>query len=84
MTVATGATIADIEARYAGKGYGDFKGDVGDAVVALLEPIQRRYAELRGDEGELLRILKDGAERAREVAAPTIETIYERMGFVRP
>jgi len=84
MTVATGESIAQIEASFAGAGYGDFKGAVGDAVVALLEPIQRRYAELRADEGELLRVLKDGAERARTTAAPTLEAMVERMGFVLP
>src|ERR671924_1826783 len=53
MAVATGASIAEVEARYDGQGYGRFKEDVGEAVVELLGPIQRRYEELRADEGEL-------------------------------
>ena len=46
--------------------------------------MQERYAELRADEGELRRLLAVGAEKARETAAPTLESMYERMGFVRP
>jgi tryptophanyl-tRNA synthetase len=84
MTVATGESIPDVEARFSGSGYGDFKSAVGDAVAGLLEPIQQRYAALRADEAELHRILKDGAQRARETSAPMLEAIYERMGFVRP
>ena len=53
MAVVTGTTIADVESRYDGQGYGQFKGDVGDAVVELFAPIQQRYEELRADEGEL-------------------------------
>jgi len=83
MTVATGESAEAIEARYDGGGYGQFKGDVGEAVVELLAPIQERYAELRADEGELLRLLAYGADKARAASAPTIETMYDRMGFVR-
>jgi tryptophanyl-tRNA synthetase len=83
MAVVTGSTIADVESRYDGQGYGQFKGDVGDAVVELFAPIQQRYEELRADEGELRRLLAVGADKAREASAPTLETMYERMGFVR-
>jgi tryptophanyl-tRNA synthetase len=84
MAVVTGTTIADVESRYDGQGYGQFKGDVGDAVVELFAPIQQRYEELRADEGELRRLLAIGADKAREASAPTLEAMYERMGFVRP
>ncbi len=85
MTVATGETADAIEARYeGGRGYGDFKGDVAEAVIALLGPIQERYAEIRGDAGELARLLAVGAEKARAASAPTLRTMYERMGFVLP
>jgi len=83
MSVATGETPEAVEAAYGEAGYGSFKVAVGEAVVALLEPIQRRYAELRADEGELLRLLSHGAEKARAASAPTLERMYERMGFVR-
>jgi len=83
MTVATGDSPGAIEEHYDSGGYGQFKADVADAVVALLEPIQGRYFELRNDPGELTRMLRVGAEKAREASAPTLESMYERMGFVR-
>jgi tryptophanyl-tRNA synthetase len=83
MSVATGDPIPSIEQRFDGSGYGSFKEEVGDAVVELFEPIQARYAELRADESELLRLLGLGADKAREASAPTLEAMYERMGFAR-
>jgi tryptophanyl-tRNA synthetase len=83
MSVATGESFDAIAARYDGQGYGSFKADVADAVVELLDPIRRRYQELRADDTELLRLLALGAEKAAAESAPTLETMYERMGFVR-
>jgi tryptophanyl-tRNA synthetase len=83
LTVVTGDSIKDVEARYDGSGYGQFKTDVADAVVELLDPIQARYRELRGDVGELQRLLQLGAEKARASSAPTLSLIYERLGFAR-
>ncbi len=82
--LADGEPIPELERRYDGAGYGAFKEDVGEAVVALLAPIQERYHALRGDEDELRRLLALGAEKAREASAPTLAQMYERMGFVRP
>jgi tryptophanyl-tRNA synthetase len=82
LSVATGRSIADVETGYDGRGYGDLKGDVGEAVVELFAPMQQRYAELRADEPELRRLLAIGAEKARETSAPTLRAMYERMGFV--
>jgi len=82
MSVATGETAETIEARYDGSGYGQFKSDVAEAVIALLEPIQGRYAELRADPAELARMLAVGAAKAREASAPTLASMYDRMGFV--
>jgi tryptophanyl-tRNA synthetase len=84
MSVATGDPIEAVEARYDSGGYGRFKEDVGEAVVSVLEPIATRYEELRADPAELVRLLSGGAEKARAVSAPTLEAMYERMGFVRP
>ncbi len=83
MSVVSGSTPEAIEAEYGDAGYGAFKLAVGEAVVALLEPIRRRYSDLRADEGELLRLLAQGAEKARAASAPTLERAYEAMGFVR-
>jgi tryptophanyl-tRNA synthetase len=83
LSVATGETPEAIEARYDGAGYGPFKEDVGEAVVELLGPVQARYAELRSDPRELERLLARGAEKARQASEPTLEAMYDRMGFVR-
>jgi tryptophanyl-tRNA synthetase len=84
MSVATGESFAEIEARYDGQGYGPFKEDVAEAVISLVAPIQERYSALRADEGELDRLLALGAEKATAASRPTLETMVERMGFVRP
>jgi tryptophanyl-tRNA synthetase len=82
LSVATGRTIPDVEQAYDGRGYGDLKGDVGEAVVDVLAPVQARYAELRADEAELRRLLRVGADKARATAEPTLSAMYDRMGFV--
>jgi tryptophanyl-tRNA synthetase len=84
LSVATGETPEQIEARYDGQGYGPFKEAVAEAVVELLAPIQERYRSLRGDPIELQHLLSRGAEKARNASAPTLLQMYERMGFVRP
>jgi tryptophanyl-tRNA synthetase len=83
MSVATGEAPEAIEVRYDGAGYGPFKGDVAEAVVELLEPVQKRYEALRSDARELERLLAVGAEKAREASAPTLTDMFDRMGFVR-
>jgi tryptophanyl-tRNA synthetase len=82
MAVATGTSVADVESRYDGTGYGQFKEDVGEAIVELLVPLQERYRALRSDDAELQRLLAVGAEKAKKTAAPTLAQMYERMGFV--
>ena len=83
MSVATGASIPEIQARYDGQGYGPFKEEVAEAVVELLAPIQERYGELRADDSELRRLLALGAGKAAAEAAPTLDRMYDVMGFVR-
>jgi tryptophanyl-tRNA synthetase len=84
LSIMGGEEIPAIEARYDGGGYGDFKSDVAEAVVSVLDPIRTRYEELRGDEAQLSELLARGAAHAAEVAGPTLEQMYERMGFARP
>jgi tryptophanyl-tRNA synthetase len=84
MAVATGRQIPEVEAQFDGQGYGAFKEGVAESVVELVAPIQERYNALRADESELRRMLAQGADKAREASAPILETMYERMGFVRP
>ncbi|MER3409870.1 MAG: tryptophan--tRNA ligase [Thermoleophilia bacterium] len=82
MAVATGEPPETIEKRFDGQGYGAFKEAVAEAVIAMLEPVQRRYHEILDDPGELERLLTRGAEKARVASAPTLALMYERMGFV--
>jgi tryptophanyl-tRNA synthetase len=83
MSVATGRPIDDLQAEFADAGYGTFKEAVGESVVALLTPVRERFEALRADERELQRLLSVGAEKARNVADPTLERMYDRMGFAR-
>jgi tryptophanyl-tRNA synthetase len=84
MSVATGEPIDALERRFANGGYGDLKTAVGESVVELLAPIRERFEALRADERELQRLLALGAEKARRASLPTLELMYERMGFVKP
>ena len=83
MSVATGEPIPELESRYDSGGYGQFKSDVAEAVVALLDPIRARYEDLRADEQRLRDLLAQGADKARSTAEPTLDQMYERMGFAR-
>jgi len=83
-SVVTDESIADLEVRYAGQGYGALKGDLADAVVAFLEPLQARYAEYRDDIAGLDALLARGAAAARQRAQPTLDAAYEATGFLPP
>jgi tryptophanyl-tRNA synthetase len=62
--------------------YGPLKSDTGDAVVAMLDPIQARYSELMTDRGELASLLRKGADRAGAVASATLRRAYDAIGFL--
>jgi len=74
-------SIQELESQYQGVGYGTFKSDVADAVVALLEPLQSRFKELV-ESDELDRILLSGAEKASDFATKKMITVKERMGLI--
>ncbi len=82
MSACTGRSVAVLEAEFAGKGYGDFKKAVADAVVAMLDPVRLRYDELIKERGELDRILKSGAEQAQATAFRTLSKVSRKVGFV--
>lgn len=82
FSAVTDQSIADLAAKYADSGYGDFKADLGEAVVALLEPIQTRQRELLSSE-ELHQILDEGAEKARQVANKTLQRMRNGVGLGR-
>jgi tryptophanyl-tRNA synthetase len=85
LSILAAFTDRDVETvvkDYEGKGYGALKGDTAEAVVAFAQPFAARVAELRGDPAELERLMAAGAAKARVVAAQTVATVYDRVGFV--
>ena len=78
----SGRSVATLEAEFEGKGYGDFKGAVAEAVVEYLRPVRTKTLELLEEKAHLESILKVGAEKAEAVAAKTISDVYERIGLV--
>jgi tryptophanyl-tRNA synthetase len=81
LAAARGTTQEAIEEEFAGSGYGAFKQAVAEAVVDYLAPVRERYAELRTDQPELDRILAAGADKARAIAADTVQDVRRVMGF---
>ena len=79
---ATDSTLEEVTDEFAGQQYGAFKGAVAEAVLGMLEPIQARHAELAADPGEVQRLLRVGAERARDVSAPMVARAKELVGFL--
>ena len=78
----TGKDMAAIEAEFDGRGYGDFKAAVGEAVAQTLQPIQQRFDELMKDKAQLDLYMKQGAEKASAVAQRTLDKVMKKMGFV--
>ena len=77
-----GRAIPDVEAEFAGQGYGALKGAVADAVVEFVQPVQERYGELERDPGEVARILASGAERAEGIAVGVLERVRRAAGLL--
>jgi tryptophanyl-tRNA synthetase len=77
----SGESRDSIAARYAGRGYGYLKQEVADAVIAALEPVQRRYQEIAGDPAELDRLLARAADRVRPIAAATMQRVQSAVGI---
>ena len=77
----TGKTFEEIEAEFAGKGYGDFKGAVAEAVVEELRPVQEELARLMGDKAYLEKCAKEGAEKANRIAYKTLSKVMRKVGF---
>ena len=80
-SVFTGKTVAEAEADFVGKGYGEFKLAVGEAVADKLVPIQREQAKLLADKAYLEGVLRTGAERAAHTANKTLSKVYKKIGF---
>ena len=78
----SGSTVAELEDRFAGRGYGDLKKELAEVVTDFVSPVRARTQELLDDRAELERILAAGAARAREVAGATVAAVYDRTGFL--
>lgn len=82
FSAVTGRDMSSIEKEFSGRGYGDLKGAVAEAVVALIEPIQAKTNDLMSDGAELDRLLALGAEKASEMAERTLSDVYAKLGFI--
>jgi tryptophanyl-tRNA synthetase len=80
----SGRSVADLEADYQGKGYGDLKKDLGEVFTEWVGPIRDRVKSYMDDPAELDKVLSRGAERARETAAETLTTVYDHLGLLPP
>jgi tryptophanyl-tRNA synthetase len=78
----TGRSVADLEAAYTGKGYGQLKSDLAEVIVDFVTPIQHRTRGYLDDPAQLDKLLAVGAEKARTVAAATLRAVYEHVGFL--
>ena len=81
--IEAGKDIDKIVAEYQGKGYGDFKKDVAEAVVEEIRPIRARYDELSNDKQYLVDICEKGAIEASKIAGRTLSKVYKKVGFVQ-
>jgi len=84
LSVATGRSIDELVGDFDGKGYGDFKVGVAEAVLAMFAPMRSRFDELMADPGHLDSVLSRGAETAREVAVATMDVVRDRIGLLAP
>lgn len=81
-SLVTGKTVGEIEREFEGKGYGDFKMAVGEAVVDHFRPVQAEYDRLMADRAYLQQCYQVGAERAECIAYRTLDKVYKKLGFV--
>ncbi|GIO63363.1 tryptophan--tRNA ligase [Paenibacillus cineris] len=77
----SGMSLQEIQDKYEGQMYGGFKKDLGEVIVATLEPLQQKYDEIRKS-GQIHDILAQGADKAMEKASRTVAEVKERMGFL--
>ncbi|WP_100487472.1 tryptophan--tRNA ligase [Sporolactobacillus pectinivorans] len=82
FSLCSGRTVDDLVAAYQGKGYGEFKTDVAEAVVGVLKPIQERYSNLI-ESSELDDVLDEGAEKAYAIARKTLTEVEKALGIGR-
>lgn len=82
MAAVRGVEVSEVVSTFEGRGYQDFKNELADSLIELLDPIQRAYAETRRDEAALRRVLEEGAARARDRASVILARAYDSVGLV--
>jgi len=82
LSTVTGKSIESLVPEYEDKMYGHLKGDVAEAVVSLLEPIQQRYHQYREDQAFLDQVMREGAEKASAKASEVLSKVYDAVGFI--
>jgi tryptophanyl-tRNA synthetase len=80
-SVAAGVSMGEAQRRFEGKGYGDFKKELAEAVVAYLAPIQERLRGWQSRPDDVRDVLRDGAKRARELAKPKLDEVKAKLGL---
>lgn len=80
----TGMSMDEIESAFVGKGYGEFKTAVAEAVAETLRPIQERYLDLMKNKDYLEKIYRDGAGKAAYIANKTVAKVYRKVGLIQP
>ena len=82
-SLATGKSVDEVEKEFAGKGYGEFKPAVGEAVVELLRPIREKTEDLLRNKDYLESVYREGAGKAAYAARKTLDKVYRKVGFVK-
>lgn len=83
-SIVTGKTVAEVEREFAGKGYGDFKMAVGEAVAETLCPVRESYEDLLKNKDYLAKVYTEGAEKARVISGRTFGKVCKKLGLVLP
>jgi len=82
LSCATGQSIEQLVPLYKDKMYGHLKGDVAEAVIALLEPIQTKYHQYREDHAYLEQVMRNGADKASLRASKVLASVYDAVGLI--
>ena len=81
LSALEGSSVEEIQRAFDGKGYGVFKDAVADAIISVLEPIQKRFDEISVDKPYLERVMLDGAQRADALATRTMRKVRKKVGL---
>ncbi|MDR0197624.1 MAG: tryptophan--tRNA ligase [Oscillospiraceae bacterium] len=79
----TGKTVAETEKEFSGKGYGEFKLAVGEAVADMFKPVREEYARIAADKTHLISRMRDGAEKSMKISAKTLKKVCKKVGFLQ-